>query len=58
MVACEEAIVKSGFSKVDIVATLSGELLYSSFGYSVVERCEIAMNKGLVLPVVRMTKRI
>jgi len=54
--ACERAIRESGFRTVDIVATLAGEPLYASFGYSVVERCDIAMSSGLSLPIVRMTK--
>jgi N-acetylglutamate synthase-like GNAT family acetyltransferase len=58
MVACERAISIAGFRKVDIVATLSGEPLYASFGYIVVERYEIAMTGNLKLPVVRMTKNI
>ena len=56
MVACEQAILESGFRTVDIVATLAGEPLYASFGYAVLERYEIAMVSGLSLPVVRMTK--
>ena len=56
MVACERAIIESGFRTVDIVATLAGEPLYASFGYAVVERYDIAMVGGLSLPVVRMTK--
>jgi N-acetylglutamate synthase-like GNAT family acetyltransferase len=58
MAACERAIIEAGFRKVDIVATLPGEPLYASFGYAVVERCEIALPGGLRLPVVRMTKNI
>lgn len=56
MTACERAIVDAGFRTVDIVATLAGEPLYASFGYAVVERYDIAMPSGLMLPVVRMTK--
>jgi GNAT superfamily N-acetyltransferase len=56
MAACERAIIAAGFRKVDIVATLAGEPLYSSFSYKVVERYEIAMTGGLSLPAVRMTK--
>jgi N-acetylglutamate synthase-like GNAT family acetyltransferase len=58
MTACEEAVVAAGFRTVEIVATLTGEPLYASFGYTVVERYEIPMTSGLRLPVVRMTKRI
>src|SRR5947208_8515314 len=58
MSACERAIIAAGFSKVDIVATLAGEPLYASFGYTVVERYEIPMTGGISLPVVRMTRRL
>jgi GNAT superfamily N-acetyltransferase len=58
MVACERAIIEAGFRRVDIVATLTGEPLYASFGYAVVERYEIPMAGGLTLPAVRMTKAI
>jgi GNAT superfamily N-acetyltransferase len=57
MMECERAILAAGFQKVEIVATLAGEPLYASFGYAVVERYEIAMNSGLMLPVVRMSKQ-
>jgi GNAT superfamily N-acetyltransferase len=58
MAACERAIIAAGFHKVDIVATLPGEPLYASFGYTVTERYEIVMTEGLSLPAVRMTKNI
>jgi GNAT superfamily N-acetyltransferase len=58
MAACEQAIVEAGFRKVEIVATLAGEPLYTTFGYAVVERYEIAMTGGLRLLVVRMTKNM
>jgi predicted N-acetyltransferase YhbS len=52
----ETAIRAAGFRKVEIVATLAGEPLYASHGYSVVERFEIPMAGGLTLAAVRMTK--
>ena len=58
MVACEQAIVAEGFHTVDIAATLTGEPLYASFGYAVVERFNIDLPDGLKLPCVRMTKKI
>ena len=58
MTSSEDAIRAAGFRAVDIVATLSGEPLYASFGYSVVERFDIALTGGLRLPAVRMTKRV
>ena len=56
MMACEQAIIEAGFRKVEIAATLAGEPLYASFGYTVAERYEIALPNGSKLPVVRMTK--
>jgi GNAT superfamily N-acetyltransferase len=53
---CEEAAVKAGFNKAELVATLAGEPLYAKFGYAVMERCEAPMSAGLSLPVVRMAK--
>jgi len=40
------------------VATLAGEPLYAAFGYTAVERYEIAMAAGFNLPVVRMSKHL
>jgi GNAT superfamily N-acetyltransferase len=54
--ACESAICAAGFRDAVLVATLAGEPLYASFGYSVAERYEIPLSDGLVLPAVRMVK--
>jgi N-acetylglutamate synthase-like GNAT family acetyltransferase len=53
---CEAAALKAGFYRAELVATLTGELLYARFGYMVVERYEAPMRSGLSLPVVRMAK--
>jgi GNAT superfamily N-acetyltransferase len=58
LAACERAIREAGFRKVELVATLPGETLYASFGYTPVERYAVAMTGGLSLPVVRMTRRL
>ena len=55
--ACESAICAAGFRDAVLVATLAGEPLYASFGYTVVERYEVPLSNGLKLPVVRMAKR-
>jgi len=55
---CETAAMKAGFRHAELVATLTGELLYARFGYTVVERYEAPMIDGLSLPVVRMAKRL
>jgi GNAT superfamily N-acetyltransferase len=54
---CEAAILAAGFHTAELVATLAGEALYASFNYTVVERYEVPIPGGLVLPVVRMAKR-
>jgi len=53
---CEGAVLKAGFGRIEIVATLVGEHLYAKFGYSVVERYDVALKNGHALPVVRMQK--
>lgn len=55
---CESAISAAGFCDAILVATLAGEPLYSSFGYSVLERFEIPLSANLMLPAVRMVKRL
>ena len=54
--ACETAIGAAGFREVVLVATLAGEPLYASFGYSVAERYQVQLSESLTLPVVRMVK--
>lgn len=56
MQACEQAILDAGFHGMDIVATLAGEPLYASFGYTVVERYNIPLTGAPDLSVVRMNK--
>lgn len=55
---CEAAAIQAGFKSAELVATLTGELLYARFGYDVVECYEAPMAGGLALPVVRMVKRL
>ena len=54
--ACESAICPAGFRDAVLVATLAGEPLYASFGYTVAERYEVPLSDSLTLPVVRMAK--
>lgn len=54
---CEDAARRAGFARIEIVATLVGELLYAKFGYDVVERYDVPLANGHMLPVVRMRKR-
>lgn len=57
LLACESALAAAGFCDAVLVATLAGEPLYASCGYTVVERSSLRLSAGLTLPVVRMTKR-
>ncbi len=54
--ACEAALLKAGFHQAMLVATLAGEALYLSAGYSVSERYEVSLPNDLALPVIRMGK--
>jgi GNAT superfamily N-acetyltransferase len=54
--ACEEAILKAGYTRAEIAATLTGEPLYVSAGYRVIERFDIPLSNGLPLPCVRLAK--
>lgn len=58
VLACEAAIREAGFSSAELVATLTGEPLYTSCGYTVIERYVVPMSGRLTLPVVRMVKRL
>jgi GNAT superfamily N-acetyltransferase len=56
LTACEAAGRGFGFTRFELVATLTGEPLYRAFGYEAVERFETTLPNGGRLPVVRMTK--
>ncbi|MEW6209952.1 MAG: GNAT family N-acetyltransferase [Acidobacteriota bacterium] len=58
MRACEQAARESGFSALDLVATLPGEPLYKAFGYEVIERFDIPLPCDVMLPVALMRKHI
>lgn len=53
---CEAAIRAAGFTRMELVATLTGEPLYASAGYEVLERLEAPLPNGLSLPTVLMGK--
>ena len=55
---CEQAARATGFRRVELLATLSGELLYLACGYREVERFVAASHDGVEVPGVRMTKCI
>jgi GNAT superfamily N-acetyltransferase len=57
LAACESAIVAAKFSSAELVATLAGEPLYAACAYEALERYEVPLPDGLMLPVVRMQKQ-
>ncbi len=54
--ACEAAAYSHGFSKFEMGATLTGIALYKARGYHEVERIDVPLPGGQVLPIVRMSK--
>jgi len=56
--ACEDAVRDAGFKKVELVATLPGEPLYSAMGYDRQEQIELKTPDGESLPAFRMSKDI
>ena len=55
---CEAAAAAEGFSRVELMATLAGEPLYLACGYAEIERTASAPIEGVVVPLVRMGKRL
>lgn len=56
--ACEAAAIDAGFRVFEMGATLPGEPMYKIVGYESLERIDIPMPEGEVLPIVRMRKAI
>jgi len=54
---CEAAAAAEGFTRLELVATLSGEPLYSAYGFTPLERIEIAVG-AVAVPAVRMEKPV
>ncbi len=55
---CEQAAVAEGFRRIEMASTLTGIALYSAHGYCEVERIDVPLEDGLMLPVVRMRKTV
>jgi GNAT superfamily N-acetyltransferase len=53
---CEQAAREAGFTRLELVATLTGEPLYRAHGFVARERTAVTLSNGEQLPVVRMTK--
>jgi GNAT superfamily N-acetyltransferase len=54
---CEEAAAAEGFTRLELMSTLSGEPLYTAYGFRPVERLEDATG-GAPVPLVRMEKPV
>jgi GNAT superfamily N-acetyltransferase len=54
---CEQAAAAEGFRRAELVATLSGEALYTACGYRAIERFSDARG-GSAVPLLRMEKTI
>jgi GNAT superfamily N-acetyltransferase len=58
MSACQAAAGQSGFTRLELLATLTGVPLYIACGFKVVERVEVKLPDGVILPTVKMTKQL
>ena len=58
LAACENAARAAGFTRAELVATLTGEPLYTATGYQVLERYDIPLPNGLTLPAVKMARSL
>ena len=56
--ACEDAARVAGFSRIELVATLPGEPLYTAKGYEKAEAMQIETPDGQSLPAFRMTRML
>jgi len=56
--ACEEAAQAAGFTRLELAATLPGVPLYAAVGYQAIERLEVPMPDGVLVPIVRMGKQL
>ena len=55
---CEAAAANEGFRRLELVATAAGEPLYSSYGFSVIERIDVPTSRGVTVPCARMSKPV
>ena len=58
LTACEYAAREAGFSRIELVATLPGEPLYTARGYEKAEAMRLETPDGQSLPAFRMTKSL
>ena len=55
---CETAAREAGFSRTQLMATLSGEPLYLACGYRPKERLDVGTSRGITVPLIRMEKAL
>jgi GNAT superfamily N-acetyltransferase len=53
---CEAAAMGEGFQSLELVATVAGEPLYLTCGFSVIERIDVPTSTGVTVPCARMMK--
>jgi len=58
MQACERAAKDAGFGTLELMATLTGEFLYTRFGFLPIEEIDVPLPDGNLMKVRRMTKTI
>ena len=58
LMACEAAASESGFTMLELIATLPGEPLYSAHGYERIGPFEIPLPEGHSLPAFHMKKSL
>ncbi|HXJ94930.1 MAG TPA: GNAT family N-acetyltransferase [Terriglobia bacterium] len=56
MKACESAARADGFTRLELTATLAGELLYRRHAFTAVEHLELPLSNGATISVIRMSK--
>ena len=56
--ACEEAACAAGFRQLELMATLPGEPLYRTLGFTAVEHQVTTVADGVAIPFVRMMRPI
>ena len=54
--ACAAAARAAGFHALELLATLPGEPLYRALGFVEVERIDVPLPEGVIVPVVRMAR--
>jgi L-amino acid N-acyltransferase YncA len=55
---CSTAALAAGFQALELTATLPGEQLYATLGFTVVERGAVTMPDGVELPTARMRRSL